>query len=93
MPKLGLLPSREAPMTTRRTPIGRGGSATECAMASAVGDADGAGRRPDPPEAVPKLERRAEALRANLKRRKAQTRARDEAHRDAPRPEALGRDD
>lgn len=50
-------------------------------MASAEGDAEGE----RPPEALParsKVDRRAEALRANLRRRKAQTRARGEARQD-----------
>ncbi len=43
------------------------------------------GRKPaETPADRAKLDRRAEALRANLKRRKAQIRARDEAHRDRP---------
>ncbi len=78
-------------MTTRRTSSGDGGATTGYAMASAGGDGDGAGQRPHPPAAGPRPDRRAEALRANLKRRKAQTRARDEVQGDAPRPEALGR--
>lgn len=52
-------------------------------MGSAGGDEDG-GRPPRVPAERARLDRRAEALRANLKRRKAQTRARDEARREAP---------
>ncbi len=52
-------------------------------MASAGGDA-GSGRPPAPTSDRPKPDRRAEALRANLKRRKAQTRARDQARHDDP---------
>ncbi len=37
-------------------------------------------------------DRRAEALRANLKRRKVQARARDEARQDSPPADALERD-
>jgi hypothetical protein len=52
-------------------------------MAMAGQDEDG--RKPaETPADRAKLDRRAEALRANLKRRKAQIRARDEAHRDRP---------
>lgn len=50
-------------------------------MGSAGGD-DGERTPPDAPATPTKPDRRAEALRANLKRRKAQTRARDEARRD-----------
>lgn len=53
------------------------------AMGNAGDARDGAAPRPEP-------DRRAEALRANLKRRKAQTRARDDAQRIAPRTEGLG---
>ena len=60
-------------------------------MGSAGEDEDG--RRPPAPPANRKApDRRAEALRANLKRRKAQTRARDEARDDAPRPGETGRE-
>ena len=52
-------------------------------MGSAGGD-EGATGAADAPAVRPKPDRRAEALRANLKRRKAQTRARDEARRDEP---------
>ena len=41
-------------------------------------------RAAEPPAARARPDRRAEALRENLKRRKAQTRARDEARRDRP---------
>ena len=61
-------------------------------MASGGGD-DGARKPPDSPEARARLDRRAEALRANLRRRKAQTRARDEVGRaDGPPPGQAGRD-
>ncbi|RYB02285.1 hypothetical protein [Lichenibacterium ramalinae] len=53
-------------------------------MGSAGEDED-AGRPPVVPADRARLDRRAEALRANLKRRKAQTRARDEARREPPR--------
>ena len=54
-------------------------------MGSAGEDED-AGRPPVVPADRAGRDRRAEALRANLKRRKAQTRARDEARREAPPP-------
>ena len=60
-------------------------------MGSAGDDEDG--RRPPVPPANRKgPDRRAEALRANLKRRKAQTRARDDARGDAPQPGEPGRE-
>ena len=60
-------------------------------MGSAGDDEDG--RRPPVPPANRKgPDRRAEALRANLKRRKAQTRARDEARGDMPQPGEPGRE-
>lgn len=54
-------------------------------MGSAGGD-DEARPPPASPAARPKPDRRAEALRANLKRRKAQTRARDEVRQDERQP-------
>lgn len=53
-------------------------------MGSAGEDEIG-GTTPPVPADRARLDRRAEALRANLKRRKAQTRARDEVRRAAPR--------
>lgn len=57
-----------------------------------AGPDDGGRKPPDTRAARSKPDRRAEALRANLKRRKAQTRARDEAQRDAPPPDIVGQD-
>lgn len=57
-----------------------------------AGPDDGGRKLPDTRAARSKPDRHAEALRANLKRRKAQTRARDEAQRDAPRPDIVERD-
>ncbi len=60
-------------------------------MASAGPD-DRGRKPPDTRAARSKPDRHAEALRANLMRRKAQTRARDEAQRDAPRPGTFQQD-
>lgn len=57
---------------------------------AAAGDDEGTGKTPNASATRPKPDPRAEALRANLKRRKVQARARDEAGRDALRPEPSG---
>lgn len=68
-------------MTARRTILGRGGTLRGEAMGM---DESRGAARPSSDVVRAKPDRRAEALRANLKRRKAQTRARDEARPDDP---------
>ena len=58
-----------------------------------MGSAGGKDEGPKAAKASAKPDRRAEALRANLQRRKAQTRARDEAQRDVPQSDASGPED